>query len=81
MVSEKTSTITDPVTAALPPPAPPPTAIVVNAGTVTLPLSGSGSSGEIGLSVAFEWIDSALATSTQVVPAVQVTPPLVSESM
>ena len=76
-----TSTITDPVTAADPPPALPPTATEVTAGSVNLPLSGAGSSGEIGLSVDFEVTARSFATSTQVVPAVQVLPPVASESM
>src|SRR5712692_3190162 len=81
VVNDRTSTITEPVTAALPPPALPPTAIDVTAGRWTLSLSGSGSSGETGFSVAFDLTDKAFATSMQVVPALQVAAPLVSESI
>ena len=81
VVIDKTSTITEPVTAALPPPAPPPTATELKAGSVTLPASGAGSTRTIGLSVAFAVTDSSFATSTQVVLPVQTVPPAVPESM
>ena len=61
-----TSTMKEPVTAALPPPALPPTATEETAGRVSLPFSGSGTTGTIGSRVASARTSSDFAALTRV---------------